>query len=428
MTKHETANYNCEACGRIFKYKSNLGKHLRAKRCKFLSQENAVLPELEASIAKNQLISMSANPSKVFHFENAKSSVKIEKFNPASRNVDKLKSRKNLKIKIAKRIPRKVRKVKESSYICDLCGFDALYKSHMLSHIRSHISSNRHKCLECSETFRTLMKLQKHSLKAHGHGVIGSIMYSKESFECHVCGQMFSKERMRYHMQHHNEEMFQCDHCPKIFKKKTSLQRHFDCNHSTEKRFTCSTCGKSFAKNRILQQHQMVHVPMKLYIQCEICAKLMQVKSLRIHMETKHGDKYKEKPFMCDCGKSFRYEKQLTKHNESVHVKIDRGINYPCSECDLTFHRRSELREHSFDHYVGKIFQCAECGMKFKKRKLLTIHEFVHKNVSFPCDFCPMTFQTKGGKRKHITKVHSQQITEVFEIPTNFELFQIDEN
>lgn len=432
MKKHENANFCCQGCGQNFKYKSNLGKHLRAKRCKAtLIEENAklerVTPEAEANIAKNQLISMSANLSKVGNLENAKPSTKIEKFNSASRNVVRSKSRKNLQIKSTKRNPRKVRIVRDSTYICDLCGFCALYKSHMLSHIRSHISSNRHKCLECSETFNTLMKLQKHSLKVHGHGVIGSIMYSKESSQCSICGQMFSKERMKYHMQHHYEEMFQCDHCPKIFKKKTSLQRHFDCNHSTEKRFTCSTCGKSFAKNRILKQHQMIHIPMKLYIQCEICSKLMQVKSLRIHMETKHGDKYKEKPFICECGKSFRYEKQLSKHNESVHVKIDRGINYPCPDCDLIFNRRLELREHSFDHYSGKIFQCNQCEMKFKKRKLLTIHESVHKNVSFQCDFCPMTFQTKGGRRKHITKVHNQQITEVYEIPTNFE-FQIDEN
>jgi KRAB domain-containing zinc finger protein len=254
-------------------------------------------------------------------------------------------------------------------------------------------------------------------MKVHGRGIIGSVEYSTKAAECPICHQMFSEERLKYHIRLHEASTFKCGECEKEFRTAAAAEKHLANSHGNEKRFTCSLCGKSFAKLTILKQHEEIHNPIKIYVQCEICNTMMQVKSLKLHMDIKHSDKYNEKRHVCECGKAFRYEKQLQKHSESVHQKVSRGIVYPCLDCDLAFNRRLELREHSFEHFTGKIFEC-KCGMKFKKRKLLTIHEAVHKNNRWPCDFCTLTFQTRGGRRKHQSKVHGQVVEEVLEIPS----------
>lgn len=442
--KHETAKYSCKSCNQMFKYRSNLGKHLNKGRCKGNSEvkKDSVKPspEEEALIAKKQLIAMSVNPEKVaitsdYNLSNQKliRTKKMENYpteriahstlniteNELINNGDAYKKNsiehqdQRQKIRSLK-----IKSVSGFNYECDLCDFVSSKKCKMLSHIRHHIASNRHKCKTCSETFATKMRLQSHSMKVHGRGVIGSVEYSKAAAsECNVCNRIFSEERLKFHMKLHEIPGLTCNKCSKVFRNPSALEKHLLSSHATEKKFTCATCGKCFSKMTILKHHEEIHNPFKIYVQCEICNTMMQVKSLKLHMAVKHSDRYKDRNHVCDCGKAFRYEKQLDKHYKAVHEKVNRGIVYPCSDCAMVFNRRSELRLHSFDHYAGKLFEC-DCGMKFKKKKLLTIHSAVHKESQWPCDLCTLVFKTRGGRRKHQTKVHGREDLELIEIPS----------
>jgi len=308
---------------------------------------------------------------------------------------------------------RKIVKVIKSStglaYVCDLCGFSLEKKCDLLSHIRRHAAMSRHKCKVCLDTFNTRMLLHNHSLKAHGRGVIGSVEYSKSSAECDICGKRFSLERLKFHMRLHEMPNLTCDHCGRPFKSRTTLEKHIIGRHTSDRRYTCTTCGKSFKKLAVLKQHEETHNPIKIYVQCEMCNSMMLVKSLKLHMEIQHGNRYKERPHVCDCGKAFRYVKQLTKHVADVHESRSKGIIYPCSECDQVFTRRQDLRNHSFDHYAGQVYECSICSLKFKKKKLLTTHESTHNPTQYPCPVCGIIFQTRGGRRKHKAKVHEHQ-------------------
>lgn len=441
MKKHEVASFRCNVCKQLFKYRSNLGKHKKGGRCKgpvveIIKTEQS--PEEQAEIAKQQLIDMTVNPTRVvisnvkdYDLKSVKKEIDEDSFdddfdNDVYYDEDvEVKLEKEPKPSInyvhQKRLYRRKNAVVPATrpsgdYKCDLCDFKAVKKCKMLSHIRQHVAINRHKCVNCSETFPTKVKLHNHSMKRHGRGVIGSVEYSKTSSQCTICNRTFSDCRLKYHMKLHESPNFFCDKCGKTYRNQSALEKHFESSHLNEKKFTCATCGKSFKKLTILKQHEETHNPIKIYVQCQVCSSVMQIKSLKLHMEVKHGDRYKEKSHVCECGKAFRYSKQLEKHCESVHKKVSRGIVYHCPDCDLSFNRRHELREHSFVHFPGKVFDC-ECGMKFKKQKLLTIHSAVHKSDQWPCDLCNLVFQTRGGRRKHLAKVHGNGVEEVVEIP-----------
>lgn len=426
--KHEVAKFVCRNCGQLFKYRSNLGKHLSKGRCKGPAEVILVpepSPEEQAEIAKKQLIDMTVNPTKIkcepmktnqkFKIEivDTQEQMFIIKSEVESSPLIKQTNRRP-SIKIRKTFPQA--KSNQNFYECDLCDFDGQKKCQILCHIREHVRSQRHKCRTCSETFSTKMRLQNHSMKVHGRGVIGSVEYNKAS-KCPVCNRLFSEERMKFHIKLHETPNPSCDKCAKVFRNQSALEKHLISSHSTEKKFTCATCGKSFKKMTILKHHEEIHNPIKIYVQCEICSTIMKVKSLKLHMAVQHGDRYKDRKHVCECGKAFRYEKQLDKHYKAVHEKVSRGIIYPCGDCTLVFNRRSELRIHSFEHFSGELFEC-ECGMKFKKKKLLTIHSAVHNEITWPCELCTLVFKTRGGRRKHLARVHGREDKELIEIPT----------
>lgn len=426
MLMHGKPAFECGGCSFRFKYRSNLAKHQRAGRCKgplaaaTAKTENS--PQKDAETAKNQLLQMTVDPRR-FNISNELdnmewSMVKVE----ADDEFQEPQWYPYEEVTFESKPKRKgSKKNSGSTYICDLCEFSSDKKNKLLSHIRFHIASTRHKCKQCNSTFTTKINLHNHSMRLHGRGVIGSVEYSGGPAECLVCRRIFSQERLKYHMKLHEAPLFPCDKCGKRFRLESTLVRHVT-SHASEKKFTCSTCGKSFKKMTVLKQHEETHNPYKIFVQCEICQSVMQMKSLKLHMEVKHGDRYKDKNFICQCGKAFRYEKQLEKHVEAVHEKAHRGKIYPCPECEQTFTRRLELREHSFDHFDLKVFVC-DCGMKFKTRKLLKLHSVVHNDTKWPCDVCSQTFLTRGGRRKHKIKVHGHQNEANFiEIPS----FEVD--
>lgn len=109
-----------------------------------------------------------------------------------------------------------------------------------------------------------------------------------EKFICIVCSQGFpTQETKTAHLKTHKQELkemdFQCDLCPKIFKKLVDLTRHSK-THMENRQHKCNVCNKLFARGSSLIDHLNQHKGLRPH-QCDICQKSFQHKNtLKNHL------------------------------------------------------------------------------------------------------------------------------------------------
>ncbi|KAL9708388.1 hypothetical protein quinque_011906 [Culex quinquefasciatus] len=63
-----------------------------------------------------------------------------------------------------------------------------------------------------------------------------------------------------------------------------------------------------------------------------------------------------------------------------THIRDLHGIDRPyiCIQCNKGFHRRSDLKKHTFVHSGVRPFSCDECGKSFSRNTNLTKHLRIH--------------------------------------------------
>lgn len=113
--------------------------------------------------------------------------------------------------------------------------------------------------------------------------------------------------------------------------------------------YECIICSEKFATYRPLRVHRMtVHGAKFGEIPCQVCAKFINYKEFRQHLQC-----HKEyKPFTCDmCSAKFRLKANLHRHMLS-HTSAK---PYSCEQCDKTFSRLETLRKHSKKHQSTSI-------------------------------------------------------------------------
>lgn len=405
LQKH-SAKFQCEECLQNFSFKSGLKKHIRLNRCKGpldQDQELAEMSEKEMQeIAKNQLMEISNNRGKL----QQKTEIDIEKNEEICENDDdNFQNDDETEIKNDQK-PRLKRP--QLTYICDKCGEEIKFRKNLQKHMKDKHTRKNYNCSHCVNTFfKSRRQFKLHALEIHG--IKERIAFEK--YCCRVCDKKFDIKSIyeTHKLSHENIRPQKCDKCNRSFKSVGNLKRH-QVTHIEVRNFLCDNCAKSFKSKAALKIHKdSVHADMKIYVNCNFCKAIVQEKNLKTHIFNLHTSQGQVRSFICNfCDKKFKNEFLLKRHSEAVHSNANRGVIYECVDCSLTFNRQRDLRAHSFVHYNGMIHECTECGKKFKNRRLLLIHSAIHaSNVTFPCNFCDVSFQTVGGRRKHIRKQHN---------------------
>ena len=197
---------------------------------------------------------------------------------------------------------------------------------------------------------------------------------------------------------------FACNKCSYVGRRRKNLTEHNRRNHKLDK--MCDICGKGFGFNKDLSRHkESVHADPSFF--CNICERFY--KSKRVydeHLKT-HEAGYVRPSYKCQiCVKSFSTKYVLANHIRQEH--LGQKKTYLCPTCGKSFSQKNSYIQHANVHAGIKPYVCDICGKSFPYEKSLKEHKFMHDDVRrFQCHICSKTFKQTTSLRIHM-KVHQE--------------------
>ncbi|XP_073538517.1 uncharacterized protein [Phyllobates terribilis] len=308
----EEKPFLCPECGKCFKKKSVLFRHLK------IHTENPFLCSIcgkhfsqKSDLAEHQIIHESEKPF---------SCSECGKFFTGKLNL----------------VQHQRIHMGEKPFPCSVCGKCFTQKSALVTHYRIHTGEKPFSCSECGKCFR-----QNASFYAHKRSHTG-----QKPFSCPECGKCFAEKShlARHQRTHIGDKPFACSECGKCFNQKSSVVKHRRI-HTGEKPYSCSECGKRFGDKSKLVTHLRIHTGEKPF-SCSECGKCFNQNSVLVAHQRIHTG---EKPFSCSvCGKCFAQNSSLF-----AHQRAHAGKTLSCSDCGKCFTYKSYLLKHQKSH-TGK--------------------------------------------------------------------------
>ncbi|XP_068235218.1 zinc finger protein 91-like [Palaemon carinicauda] len=365
---HRIKNFKCNVCGKRFRAKSNLKKHMQVHSRPFSCAYCHKSFKSEYVLELHQALHSEDQPSKSIEGGN---SLKQE-ISVTLHNFDHL---------------------TKGSSICEVCKdtFEnsQILELHMKTHLKEISDGQILQCSTCNVSFSDKKEFQHH-LQTH---------LDKEPYECRYCNKRFSEKlQFVFHQKlHSKQQTHMCDVCKKIFSSRYSLVNHMD-THSSNKQYLCYICGASLVHRSSYYSHMKKHTGVREH-HCKICEKKFHHKgSFKRHMSMHFG----KKPYQCElCKKSFKQSAHL-----KSHLFVHSGEKpHQCKTCNKSFSQKSSLKVHLLTH-TGGPFKCPECSRKFTQKIALLNHMKNKVNAnSYHCKVCSKAF-TRKSCLVHHKRVH----------------------
>ena len=170
-------------------------------------------------------------------------------------------------------------------------------------------------------------------------------------------------------------EVFQdlCEQHGVINKDKKSKYHHLKTRHNNVEKIACGICQKKFNSQKDLSNHIV-------------------------------KDKHSEKTFQCsDCELTFSTKSNLKGHNDRIHKKITFG----CASCGKYLSTKQKLKNH-----YQKCKSKTACNITPQKEFSEVFAEFVLQSKDeieeYPCDKCDKSFSNKNSLKVHKYRYHAE--------------------
>lgn len=214
-------------------------------------------------------------------------------------------------------------------------------------------SASEYECTKCGGTFLGCDAFRRHICSQTLPAMIGSKYPTAVSPTHQVAGE---EEEIDVT----GEDLYTCNECSMQFSSKSNLLDHQNTHHSNGRQFPCDHCGKIFAKRSYLKKHK---------------------NRLLLKELPNNAAELVEKKFECaQCTETFSTAQDLSQHMR-LHAEEQAG-EYRCDMCYKSFSKRSLLRHHQESHVGEVVYECTECDKAFAFPHLLEEHQETHARSS----------------------------------------------
>ncbi|XP_032678009.1 zinc finger protein 135-like [Odontomachus brunneus] len=199
-------------------------------------------------------------------------------------------------------------------YTCRECSYKTRTKNCLIKHMKSvhnAIDVLPIFCDICFMSFERQDNLKRHKETVHAQSI--------QSLKCDKCDRIFNKKRSlesHYRRKHPNADtLMKCLACGRSFKYKVSFEKHISLNNCLQ----CQTCDQKFdVLEKFIRHYKMCT---KTEYTCRECSYKTDTKNCLIkHMKSVHNA-IDVLPISCDiCFKNFSRRYHLKRHKETVHV------------------------------------------------------------------------------------------------------------
>ena len=255
---------------------------------------------------------------------------------------------------------------------CSLCAFSFASVYNLKRHFNEKHAEKIYKCTECKYETAVAKKLNEHIEITHWGKVFAceqcsfgaetkvalkyhvKSIHDLEKMKCDQCDYECEYKtgctaRMKKHKSSmHGEKVYKCDECDyQSDSWSNGLDKHKKFVHNKGNYVACNQCDFKAVYPSLVEIHKKgVHEGVRW--SCSVCEK--QFKSpftLKVHTNKKHDKVLHKKTcdscdFVAESTSSQTSWKQLRKHEDLVHSKID----YQCERCDYTSKTRDTLKNH----------------------------------------------------------------------------------
>jgi uncharacterized C2H2 Zn-finger protein len=228
---------------------------------------------------------------------------------------------------------------------------------------------------------------------------------SNTDFRCYICDQTFELIKTKNeHVINDHSEVDRCGHCDHLFKTPSAVERHIKSHFIKDDNFLCPVCGAFFYKKYTLERHIVqLHGDTSPLYYCDLCEnwKSKFRTNLKRHMRTVHLNiKQHRCPYTETCPDKFFTTKDtlnfhLVGHHNLVLIK--------CQSCSQKFDSEQDLQEHQNS---GRCIQ-----RTIRRRNREPKCSISDQTITFSCQICDRTFQSKSQFSVHFHQKHKTSLT-----------------